>query len=169
MIPIAIGVLILAMASIFVTQTNNFTSKVSTKKEVKSLINVPPGPTEISLETPSPSPTPKEKLAKTPQPSPTTSTPTVNNSAPIQYPGSIRVDNNVYTSTDDPDTITGWYKERIKAMNMNVKNFVSTKTNGNVLNKLEGVSGKSSIKVEITKSSDNSIVKIVIEITVELL
>jgi hypothetical protein len=160
MFPIAIGVILLTVASILITKTNT-ANKASTKTEVKSIITVPPGPTEISSETPSPSPAATASPTKTPTPA--DPSPAVSNNSTVQYPNSVRIDNNVFTSTDDPDIITNWYKEKIQNMNMNVRNFVSTKTNGNVLNKLEGADGQSEIKIEITKPSDSSTVKIVIQ------
>lgn len=57
-------------------------------------------------------------------------------------------------TSDDPEGITDWYKEKIISQGMNVKTFVSTKTNGNVLNKLLGATSEKEVRVEIEKAKD---------------
>lgn len=60
-------------------------------------------------------------------------------------------------SSDDPNAITNWYKEKLKSQNMNVNSFVTTSSNGNILNKLVSANGSIKISVEILrKSSDNT-------------
>ena len=80
------------------------------------------------------------------------------------YPGSVIISSNgstlKLTSSDNPDTITQWYKEKIKSAGMNVNSFVTTKTNGNVLNKLSAADGTTDIKVEIKKQASGSKVEI---------
>ncbi len=80
------------------------------------------------------------------------------------YPGSVIVNSDggsmKLTSSDDPDMITQWYKEKIKSAGMNVNSFVTTKTNDNVLNKLSGADGKTEIKIEIKKQVNDSKVEI---------
>jgi hypothetical protein len=78
------------------------------------------------------------------------------------YPGATNKWNGNYESGDDPDTITNWYKEKIISTGMNVKTFVTTKTNGNVLNKLAGANSSLSVLVEIEKKEGESITKIII-------
>ena len=63
-------------------------------------------------------------------------------------------------SFDDAKTITNWYKEKIVSEGMNVKTFVETKANDNVLNKLVGADGKKEIRVEIKKTTGSSLVEI---------
>lgn len=63
-------------------------------------------------------------------------------------------------SFEDPEKITNWYKDKIVSLGMNVKSFVTTKTNDKVLNKLAGADGKREINVEISKDSGTSLVKI---------
>ena len=58
------------------------------------------------------------------------------------------------TSTDNPDTITSWYKEKIRSEGLNVKSFVTTKTNGNFLSKLVGASSEKEIRINIEKPTD---------------
>ena len=63
-------------------------------------------------------------------------------------------------SFEDAKTITNWYKEKIVSEGMNVKTFVETKANNNVLNKLVGADGKKEIRVEIKKTTGSSLVEI---------
>jgi len=67
-------------------------------------------------------------------------------------------------SFDDPDVITNWYRSIIQNQNLNVKTFVTTKTNDNVLNKLVGVSQEFEIEVVIEKKSGENIIRISIEL-----
>lgn len=102
---------------------------------------------------------------KTPKPTPTlvTSAPTdVSASLPFetnsyQYPNS-QVTNSSGNSlslltTDNVDVVTSWYKDKISSEGMNVKSFVTTKANDNVVNKLVGASGEREIRVDIEKKS----------------
>lgn len=96
-----------------------------------------------------------------------TQTPSVTKSSDINtaldnfiYPGSEMVSSNDSSlqlrSSSDVDNITDWYKEKIRSLNMNVKSFVTTKTNDNVLNKLVGANGNSEISVEVKKEPKNN-------------
>ena len=60
------------------------------------------------------------------------------------------------SSGDDTDKITDWYKDTIRKNGFIAKNFVSTKTNGEVLNKLEAAGEDIKISIEITKSPGSS-------------
>ncbi len=81
-----------------------------------------------------------------------------------KYPNSQVVGSNgnelSLTSPDDSDTITNWYKERIRDEGLNVKSFMTTKTNGNVLNKLVGASSGREIRVDIINPVGEQLVKI---------
>ena len=61
------------------------------------------------------------------------------------------------TSSDDPDKITDWYKEKIRSLGFNSKSFVTTKSNDNVENKLVGSNGDLEIAVEIKKAAGSGI------------
>ena len=63
-------------------------------------------------------------------------------------------------NTDNVDVITDWYKDRIKSRNINVKSFVKTKTNGDVLNKLAGASSDEEVNITIKQNSESSVVNI---------
>lgn len=90
--------------------------------------------------------------------------PSSNNLSSFQYPNSQVVSSGenslILNSIDSSDTITDWYKEKIKGEGMSVTSFVTTKTNDNVLNKLVGADGEREIRVEITKDAGSSTVKI---------
>ncbi|OGM25619.1 hypothetical protein A2962_03755 [Candidatus Woesebacteria bacterium RIFCSPLOWO2_01_FULL_39_61] len=62
-----------------------------------------------------------------------------------------------FSSSDSVDSITQWYKDKIKGSGMNVKTFVTTKTNDKVENVLVGSNYEIEIRVEIKKepSHDN--------------
>lgn len=66
-------------------------------------------------------------------------------------------------SSDDAQTITDWYKDKIKELGMTTKSFVQTKTNDNVLNALAAAKSDEEIKVTITKNSGDWVVSIVVE------
>jgi hypothetical protein len=81
-----------------------------------------------------------------------------------QYPNSEIIDfsdNSLsLTSTDETDAIINWYKEKIRGEGMNVKTFVTTKANDEVLSKLVGADGQEEIRIEISKIDDMATTKI---------
>jgi len=113
-------------------------------------------PTQIPTATSSPAPT----NSPTSLPSPLIGT------SAFIYPGARIIASSdssaTLESTENPDKITDWYKEKIKSWGGNVTSFVVTKTNDNVLNKLVGSNGKGEVKVEIKKDSGSSVVKIIV-------
>ena len=84
------------------------------------------------------------------------------------YPGSVVVsskDNGAdLRSTDNDVKITAWYKEKIISFGMNFNSFVTTTTNGNVLNKLVGSDANFEVKVDINKAENEENVGIIIEL-----
>ncbi len=74
-----------------------------------------------------------------------------------QSPNSVSL-----TSTDDAQTITDWYKNKIKELGMSTRSFVQTKTNDNVNNVLSAAKSNDEIKVTITKNAGESLVSIVV-------
>jgi len=117
-----------------------------------------------------PTPTPASNAADatpTPTPSqaptsiPLTSTPVPSsqmNMSSFVYPGSTILNQSekemTLQSFDDPSNITNWYKEKITSVGMNAKSFVTTNTNGNVLNKLAGAKSGFKISLEISKKDN---------------
>ena len=63
-------------------------------------------------------------------------------------------------SSDEPGVITNWFKSVIEAKNMNIKNFVSTNTNGNIKNNLTGVGKEERVEIEIIKNSSDDLTEI---------
>ena len=82
----------------------------------------------------------------------------------LQYPGSTVAASTsttlILNSSEDPDKITDWYKEKIKAGGYNVKSFVTTKTNGEVLNKLAGANGGGEVNITVSQASVGSNIEI---------
>jgi hypothetical protein len=82
------------------------------------------------------------------------------------YPGSEVLSegesNLELTTSDSPQSVTDWYKNRINNFGMNVTSFVTTSVNGRVLNKLVGSSGKVEVRVEINKTPDSDTVFVII-------
>ena len=96
-----------------------------------------------------------------------TSKPTATNLSDFIYQGSSVISSNSnslkLTSTDNTDTITNWYKEKINSLGMNVKSFVTTSANDKILNKLVGANGTREIRVEISKEPGKTITNIIVE------
>lgn len=65
-------------------------------------------------------------------------------------------------SSDNPNTITNWYKEKIASLGMNAKSFVQTNTNGNILNKLAAAKSGFKISVEISKKNNEEKIEILV-------
>ena len=102
---------------------------------------------------------------------PSTSTPVPSaqkNISAFVYPGSIILnqseDKMTLQSTDDPQAITNWYKEKLISLNMKAKSFVTTNTNGNILNKLVGAGNGLKVKIQIEKDNTSSTTAINISI-----
>ena len=89
-----------------------------------------------------------------------------NNTNDFIYPGAnIRSESGnfmVLDTTDNPQVVTDWYKEKIRSTGSNVTSFVTTATNGNIKNELEGAGTEMHVEVKIEKSaiSDNVMVSV---------
>ncbi|EKD91305.1 MAG: hypothetical protein ACD_30C00026G0002 [uncultured bacterium] len=134
-------------------------------KEDSAVLSEQSSPQEIeSVPTGQPSinPTPTVPAIAIPTPSPTLAP--QNFIGDFVYPNSKKVSGGensfVLESNDNPDSITDWYKEKIRNLGMNVKTFVTTKTNGKVLNKLVGAGREGEVIVEISKSAGSGVVEI---------
>lgn len=75
----------------------------------------------------------------------------------LLYPGAetVRLSGNRVNlkSTDSPEAITNWYKERISQMKMGINNFVQTSANGKTVNLLNAADERGKITVEISRQS----------------
>lgn len=122
-----------------------------------------PNPTPTATLTPSPTLTSIPSETPTITPTPMKQKPAGNLSS-FQYPGSsiTSSDNSTmhFTSPNDSDAITDWYKEKIKSEGFRSTAFAVTKTNGNVLTKLAGSKQGTKIQVEITKPAHELVTKI---------
>lgn len=147
---IAIGIAVAVTLLNHPQDDNNEEKILSVKTEVK-----------VSSETPTPTSPPPDPTST---PTPSTAPQPPASSGEFVYPNSKDNGSGNYESADDPDAITNWYKEKIKSMGMNVKTFVTTKTNGNVLNKLSGANSEINISVEIEKKENENITKIKISL-----
>lgn len=120
-------------------------------------------------------PSPTSTIPSSPDPTPTlvpSSAPITSDNAGSQnlniykYPSSkvISSSNTSLTleSSDNPDTITNWYRQMIKSEDMNVTSFVTAKANDYVLNKLVGANSQMQVSVEIKKDAGDSFVRIVV-------
>lgn len=154
---------IIVVVGIFFSQRNrsDFNQSTSTSKVISESEEQlkPPSPTNVEEDKSSEIPT----ITKAPTPALSQ-----NKVSDYRYPNSQTIssssDSLLLNSTDDTDLITNWYKEKIKNEGANVKTFVTTKTNDNVLNKLVGADGEKEIRVEISKEAGESLVKISVTI-----
>jgi len=152
-------ILIIVLIAVSFVQKEGLGSKKAQKKNIMIPISTPTSIQSGPTQTPTPS--------QTPTSIPPTSTPVLSpwkNISSFVYPGSIILNQSekemTLQSTDDPQVITNWYKEKITGMGMNAKSFVQTNTNGNILNKLAGAKSGFKISVEISKKSNEGNVKI---------
>lgn len=133
-----------------------------------------PSPSPVSLQ-PSPALTPSPSPSASPNTTPTpirvSSPPSVTRlPAPrleinqLRYPNSTQISTTGSSldleSSDNVDTITNWYEDKIRSLFGNAKSFVKTKTNGKVLNKLVASGNLGEITVEISQDAHLSRVRI---------
>lgn len=153
-----LAVLIVLLALVIYVQNNLLGQKTNNLKKTPSLSPSP---------SPSASPTPEilqDIFQNSQSPTPIPTNPPSQNLQSLTYPNSVVISSNFFgvslESTDNPQTITNWYKEKIKAMGLNANSFVQTNANDNVLNKLVASNGKVKISVEIKKQSNDPVTKI---------
>ncbi len=110
------------------------------------------GPTETPkpTETTTPKPTQKIIIFNTPT---TTPKPVVESNGDWQYPGSTKVGDNKWQSSDSATIITDWYVAKIKALGAPVTSFVKTQANEKILNSLAAAKSNWKIKVEVSQES----------------
>lgn len=65
-------------------------------------------------------------------------------------------------SSNDPDAITDWYKNKIRGLGFSAKSFAQTNTNGEVFNKLSAA--RTGEKIEITIKKDQNASKVTITV-----
>lgn len=158
---IAVATILVFAGAIF-ARTNQSSQPTFESFETQEVLSDSSEPSELSDITPSPTST------SAPMPVPTQTPTGLTDITQFRYPGSFIVSSTGTTlsleSGEDADKITDWYKEKIKNQGMNVKAFVVTKTNDNVLNTLVGADGKKEIRVEIKKTSEEQITHILLTV-----
>ena len=134
-------------------------------KGIQQPIQLSPHPSPIPLNSPTPAVTPLSSPSVFNYQTPGSQS-SSSNISDFKYPNSTEVNSSGNTlnlqSSDDPKNITDWYKNKIKDLNMNAKSFITTTTNGNVLNKLVGSNGKKEVRVDIEKSTASNTTNIAI-------
>jgi hypothetical protein len=80
------------------------------------------------------------------------------------YPGAAKTtsSNNHLSleSSDNPDKITNWYKDKINSQGMKTQAIAQSNANGNIKNQLSAANTNYEIQITIAKSADQSITKI---------
>lgn len=112
-------------------------------------------------------PTPKS----VPTPTPVSTTAPSSNISDYIYPGANVVSSSdkslSLTSSDNADSVTSWYKQKITSNGFRSEAFAETKANDRVMNKLGGDNGQFSIQIEISQDSADSQVKISVNLTTD--
>lgn len=141
--------LVVVVSGILSANLSSRTEEVFTQQELES--NATPTPTKFPTSTPTPSPKILEDKV-----------------IEFKYPNSKIVsssENSFEAQSSDPaDLITNWYKNKIEALGMGVKAFVTTETNGNILNKLGGADGDHEVSIEIKKQASEARVLIIVSV-----
>lgn len=76
----------------------------------------------------------------------------------MQYPNSQQTNSQgntmYYQTNDDPTTVTSWYKDRLKSLGMNTTSVIENTVNGNVNNQLVASNNNTTIRITITRNSN---------------
>lgn len=121
---------------------------------------------EKNVTKPTPSPYPVTAIPLTQPITPTQSlqynkpSPFQTNEIELQYPNSTKISNTVFQTTDTPQQVTNWYKEKIINLGMRTTSVIQTSTNGTIKNKLVASDGKREIEIDIEKDKEDSTVRI---------
>ncbi len=110
-------------------------------------------------------PTPTIKPVNTINPTNIVNPTQITQPANWQYPNSQKRSENEFVSSESPEKITQWYKDKIIATGYSSKSFVQTSTNAKILNKLVGAKQNNEISVEIYKNPEdaNTTIKIALD------
>lgn len=156
--------LLLTIATFFVHREDSSNANVAnnppeTFSQESSYPTITPSPTQIES-----SPTKAALPTSTSTPPTVTQKPNQNTMSDLIYPGSL-IRNQTETaleleSSNDPQSVTQWYKDTIDSMNMNVKSFSQNTVNGNTHNSLVSANNNTEIRVTITKNKSESTTKI---------
>jgi len=106
---------------------------------------------------------PEAQPKPTPTPEPPAPQPELQGEYIYQGASIVSRDPLVMRSNDAPEAISDWYESKIRAAGFDVKSFVRTNTNGNLLHKFAAEDGDgSSITVEIDRPSGEEVTKITV-------
>lgn len=168
MIKIIVSAVALVVFTVGVYVNNRQKASFANKSGVNVVINSPEEKQDLKEETDEIIEEPTATPAFTPTLAPDLS-PTASFLDEYKYPNSETIGEEknklILESYDDTNIITNWYKDLIKKDGKNVKNFVSTKTNGDVLNKLAGADSLERLEVEITKKGSEIKTTITVQVT----
>lgn len=118
---------------------------------------------------PTPTPQPLSEFSTSPLPHSSPS-PSSISLANFIYPNSQLIQSSsssiILESNDNSQTITEWYKDKIRSLGFNAKSFITTNANGKILNKLAASNGEAEIMVEIEKEPQSQIVKISVNLKI---
>lgn len=170
-IGVIIGICILGIG-IWTAQNHKITVSTNSEVEEEILPTLSPTDTLTPSTNPSLSPIPSKPPTtpptKTPTTIPTTGSSTSFEISHFQYPGTSITSSSTnrleLATTDLPTSVTDWYKKTINQTGMNTKSFVSTNTNGHVLNKLVAAGNGKEVRVDITKEPSDASTKIIVEL-----
>lgn len=162
---VAIVVVIVGVAYARLTTNSEVPKQTVLNASDENIDSSTPTPTQ-QITTSKPKPTASSSITPKPTPTPTINQPEFDLSEFI-YPGSaiseqtgVRVK---LTTGANPADVTNWYKAKIKAMDMNVTSFVTTKSNDVTLNKLAGANSSFSVSVEIKQDGAGAQTQVTVE------
>jgi len=72
------------------------------------------------------------------------------------YPNSKKLSDNQYETSDSPETVTDWYKAKIRAEDYSTRTFVATSANSKVFNKLSAAKNNQVITIQISRNPESS-------------
>ena len=70
-------------------------------------------------------------------------------------------------SIDEPDEISMWYEDKMKSSNFNIKTFIKTSSNDDIVNKMVGNNENFQISIDIAKPSKSDLVGIEISLKLQ--
>lgn len=151
---IIVLLLVCSSAAIYFNRQNSLITSFAPNPKVPAPETSRTATAAASVSTPSPGPA----VSKTPALAPSLKDYIHPQSKLIsQSPGKMELE-----SSTDAQSITLWYKDKIKQAGFNAKSFTQTNTNGVIFNKLSGA--KPGGKIEITIKKDQNASKVTITV-----
>lgn len=165
MISLLVTIVTLVLSTYYIGLGTDNKETLGTKTEINTGTSTPSPITPNFLK-----PTDSQEPISTSTPEPTSSTtPSQVNTTSIDewiYPGaSVTSKSGASLSLEtreDTKVVTDWYEGKIRSGGFNVKSFVTTKTNDNVLNKLSGAKSGQEVAIEIKKAPGEANTKVTV-------